>query len=60
MFISWQPLTPGVQETWEIAQHAETDVDQGVGGADAALDPDGEGWEEDGNQAEKQVSRAHL
>lgn len=31
---------PGVQEAREVAQHAEQDIDQGVGRADAGFDPD--------------------
>lgn len=34
---------PGVQEAGDDAEDAEEDVDDGVGGADAALDPDCEG-----------------
>lgn len=30
---------PGVQETWNEAKHAETDVDEGVGRADASFHP---------------------
>lgn len=31
---------PGVQEAGDVAEDAEEDVDEGVGAADAALDPD--------------------
>ena len=31
---------PGVEEAGDEAENAEEDVDDGVGGADAALDPD--------------------
>lgn len=31
---------PGVEETGEEAEHAEEDVDEGVGGAETGLDPD--------------------
>ena len=31
---------PGVQEAGEVAEEAEEDVDEGVGGAEAAFDPD--------------------
>ncbi len=46
---------PGVEEAGDEAEHAETDVDEGVGAADAGLDPDGDGGEEDGEEAEKDV-----
>jgi hypothetical protein len=52
---------PGVQEAGDVAEHAEEDVDDGVGGADATLDPDGQGGEEDGDDAKEDVSRgAHI
>ena len=31
---------PGVQQARDEAEHAEADVDEGVGGTDAAFDPD--------------------
>jgi hypothetical protein len=31
---------PGVQEAGEEAEHAEEDVDEGVGGAEAGFNPD--------------------
>lgn len=31
---------PGVQDAGDVAEAAEEDVDEGVGAADAALDPD--------------------
>lgn len=31
---------PGVEEAWDETEHAEEDVDEGVGGAEAGLDPD--------------------
>lgn len=38
---------PGVQEAGDVAEGAEEDVDEAVGGADAGFDPDGDGGEED-------------
>ena len=51
---------PGVDETWEVAEGAEEDVDEAVGGADAGFDPDGDGREEDGEEAEEDVATAHC
>lgn len=51
---------PGVDETWEVGKTAERDVDQAVGGADAALHPDRDRWEEDGDDAEEDVAAAHV
>lgn len=31
---------PSVKEAGEVAEHAEKDIDEGVGGADAGFDPD--------------------
>lgn len=39
---------PGVQEAGDVAEGAEEDVDEAVGGADAGFDPDSDGGEEDG------------
>jgi len=51
---------PGVEETWKPAEAREEDVDEGVNGADAALDPDGQRREEDGEEAEEDVCVAHA
>ena len=51
---------PGVQEAGEEAEEAQGEVYEGVGGAEAALDPDGEGGEEDGDEAEEDVGGAHC
>jgi hypothetical protein len=40
---------PGVQQAGHPAEHAEKDVDDGVGGANAGFDPDGDRREEDGD-----------
>jgi hypothetical protein len=50
---------PGVQEAGQEAEDSEADVDEGVGAADAALDPDGQGREENGEDAEEDVCVAH-
>lgn len=34
---------PRVKQAWNVAQYAKEDVNYGVGGTDAALDPDCEG-----------------
>ena len=45
---------------WEYVRlTAKSDVDQTVGAADASLDPDRDGWEEDSDQAEKNIAAAH-
>ena len=51
---------PGVEETGDVAEGAEEDVDEAVGGADAGFDPDGDGGEEDGEEAEEDVAAAHF
>ena len=50
---------PGVDETWYVTEHAEEDVDDGVGGAEAAFDPDCYGWEEYSDQPEEDVAAGH-
>ena len=50
---------PGVEEAGYVAEGAEEDVDEGVGGADAGFDPYGDGGEEDGEEAEEDVAAAH-
>jgi hypothetical protein len=35
---------PRVEETGDVAEDAEADVYEGVGGAEAAFDPDWRGW----------------
>lgn len=50
---------PCVQETGDEAQAAEEDVDEGVGGAQAAFDPDGDRGEDDGEDAEEDVAAGH-
>ena len=51
---------PGVKEAGDVAEGAEEDVDEAVGGADAGFDPDGDGGEEDGEEAEEDVAAAHC
>ena len=51
---------PGVEEAGDVAEGAEEDVDEAVGGADAGFDPDGDGGEEDGEEAEEDVAAAHC
>jgi len=51
---------PCVDEAGDVAKEAEEDVDEGVCGAEAALHPDGEGWEEKGQEAEEDVCGAHC
>jgi hypothetical protein len=51
---------PGVDEAWDVAETAEGDVDQGVGGAEARFDPDRDRREEDGDKGEEDVGRAHF
>lgn len=50
---------PGVEEAGDVAEGAEEDVDEAVGGANAGFDPDGYGGEEDGEEAEEDVAAAH-
>lgn len=38
---------------------AKCDVNEGIGAADAPLDPDSDGWEKDSNEAEEHVAAAH-
>lgn len=42
---------------WSLT--AEGDVDQTVRRADAPLHPHGDGWEENGDEAEEDVAAAH-
>ena len=51
---------PGVEEAGDVAEGAEEDVDEAVGGANARFDPDGDGREEDGEEAEEDVAAAHC
>ena len=51
---------PSVEEAGDVAEGAEEDVDETVGGADAGFDPDGDGGEEDGEHAEEDVAAAHC
>ena len=51
---------PGVEEAGDVAESAEEDVDEAVGGADARFDPDGDRGEEDGEEAEEDVAAAHC
>ena len=51
---------PGVDEAWDVAESAEEDVDEAVSGTDAGFDPDGDGREEDGEEAEEDVTAAHC
>lgn len=39
---------------------AERDVDQTICAADTALDPNCDGWEDDGDDAETDVAAAHV
>ena len=50
---------PGVEEAGDIAEDGEENVDEGVGAADAALDPYWQRREEDGEEAEEDVCVAH-
>jgi len=49
-----------VDEAWKVAETAEEKVDEGVDGAETGFDPDCEGWEEDGDEAEKDVGSQHF
>lgn len=49
-----------MEEAGDVAEGAEEDVDEAVGGADAGFDPDGYGGEEDGEEAEEDVAAAHF
>ena len=51
---------PSVQEAGNVAEGAEQDVDEAVGGADAGFDPNGDRGEENGEEAEKDVAAAHC
>lgn len=51
---------PGMQQAGDVAKGAEQDVDEAVSGADAGFDPDGDGGEEDGEEAEEDVTAAHC
>lgn len=51
---------PSVEEARKIGKTAEREVDQTVGRADSALHPHGDGWEEDGDDAEEDVASAHV
>jgi len=49
-----------MEEAGQIPETAEEDVDKGVDGADTSLDPDCEGWEEDGDEAEEDIGSRHF
>lgn len=51
---------PSVYQPGHKSQTAQRDVDERVGGADAALDPDGDRGEEDGEEGEGEVGGAHV
>ncbi len=51
---------PSVYQPGHKAQTAQRDVDERVGGADAALDPHCDGGEEDGEEGEADVGGAHV
>ena len=48
----------GQVAVWRV-RTAESDVDERVGAADAALHPDSDGREENGDDAEENVAAAH-
>jgi len=50
---------PGVDEAGEIAEAAECDVDERVGGAETAFDPYCDRRKEDGNKGEEDVAAGH-
>lgn len=50
---------PGVQQTRDVAEHAEEDVDERVGGADAGFDPDGDGGKRMARRA-RRMSEEHI
>jgi len=50
---------PGVEETWDVSEDAEQNVDERVCAADSALDPDRQWGEEDGEESEEDVGGAH-
>lgn len=43
----------------DVAEAAEGDIDEGVGGAEADFDPYCDRWEEDGDKSEEDVATAH-
>jgi len=51
---------PCVEQAGEVGETAQRDVDQTVGGANAALHPHSDGWEEDGDDAEEDVASTHV
>ena len=51
---------PGMQQAGNVAEGAEKDVDEAVSGTDAGFDPNGDGGEEDGEEAEEDVTAAHC
>jgi len=51
---------PGVEQARHETQTAKQNVDEGVGATDATFNPDGDGWEEDGQKAEEDVGGTHL
>lgn len=50
---------PGVEETRDVSEDAEQNVDERVCAADSALDPDRQWGEEDGEESEEDVGGAH-
>ena len=51
---------PRMQEAREEAQDAQGDVDDRVCGTETTFDPDGQWWEDDGEDAKKSVCCAHV
>ena len=50
---------PGVDQARNKSQAAEEDIDERIGGAQAALHPDCNWWEDDGQEAEEDVAARH-
>lgn len=50
---------PCVEEAREVAEDAEEDVDERVGGAEAGFDPNCNGWEEDGDETQEDIAARH-
>lgn len=51
---------PCVNEAGDVGETAEEDVDERIGAAETALDPDGQWGEENGEESEEEVGGTHY
>ena len=49
-----------MEQSRDVVAAEKNQVDQAVGGAETSFEPDREGWEEDGDDAQEEVATAHC